>query len=71
MKKLSLFLSVLFSASAIFGAEHIVKSPNGKLEAVVSDANRVLPFGVNADGKTLIPSFKIGMKTSHGEVGKD
>ena len=71
MKKLSLFFSALFSVSAIFGAEHIVKSPNGKLEAVVSDTNGVLTFGVNADGKSLIPSFEIGLKTSHGEVGKD
>ena len=71
MKKLSLFFSALFSVSAIFGAEHIVKSPNGKLEAVVSDTNGVLTFGVNADGKSLIPSFEIGLKTSRGEVGKD
>ena len=45
-----------------------VKSPDGKLEAVVNDSSS-LTLTIKADGKVVFDAFKIGMKTDKGEFG--
>ena len=43
-----------------------VKSPDGKLEAIVNDGS-TLTLEIKADGKTVFDAFKIGMKTDKGD----
>ena len=45
-----------------------VKSPDGKLEAIVNDGSK-LTLTIKADGKTVFDAFKIGMKTDKGDFG--
>ncbi len=47
-----------------------VKSPDGKLEAVVSDGAQ-LTMAIKADGKSVFDAFPIGMSTDKGDFGKN
>ncbi len=68
--KAVLFSAVCFFAEAAALAEtFVVASPNGRLEAAVSDDGGELKFGVVADGKTVVEPFKIGLKTSLCDIG--
>lgn len=59
----------LFCASAI-AETFSVKSPDGKLEAIVNDGSK-LTFTLKADGKTLMNECVIGMDTDKGKIGVD
>ena len=68
MKKLTLLLSVLLSATSLMSAEYEVKSPDGKLSAKVVDGE-ILKFSVSADGKKMLEDCAISMSTDKGELG--
>ncbi len=56
-------------SGTLFSETHSVHSPDGRLEATVSDEGGTLKFGVFADGKEILPPFEIGMDTSLGDIG--
>ena len=58
--------SLLFAQA--FAATFSVKSPDGKLEAIVQDGEK-LTFSLKADGRTVFEPFAIGMKTDRGDFG--
>ncbi|MFA5192950.1 MAG: glycoside hydrolase family 97 catalytic domain-containing protein [Verrucomicrobiia bacterium] len=51
-------------------AEFSVKSPDGKLTAILRDGAQ-MTFSVKADGKLLLDNCKIGINTSQGTLGRD
>lgn len=65
---LAAFAASFFACAACFGADFSVKSPDGKLEAVVSDGHK-LAFSVRADSKTLLDKCEIAMKTQNALLG--
>jgi len=72
MKKIT---AILMGLASLFAAQSwaesfAVKSPNGKLEVVVNDGDK-LTLSVKADGKTIFDAFNIGMKTDKGDLGKN
>ena len=68
MKKILTF-SLILSAFAIVNAgEFSVKSPDGRIEAKITDG-AVLKFSATADGKKLLEDCAISMSTDKGELG--
>ncbi len=56
--------------SQIFADTFSVKSPDGKLEAIVNDGSK-LTLEIKAEGKIVFNAFPIAMKTDQGEFGVD
>ncbi len=68
-------ISLLIACSSLFAPQlfaetFTVKSPDGKLQAVVNDGSQ-LTLSVSADGKTVLAPFAIGMKTDRADFGKN
>ncbi len=72
MKKNIILLFALCAAfvSQVFAESFSVKSPDGKLEAIVNDGSK-LTLEIKADGKTVFNAFPIAMKTDKGDFGID
>ena len=71
MKKkliVSLFALGAAASAQLFAESFAVKSPDGKLEAIVRDGSEHT-LEIKADGKTLFEPFQIGMKTDKGGFG--
>ncbi len=68
-----IILFALFCAifvSQVFAKSFSVKSPDGKLEAIVNDTAK-LTIEIKADGKIVFEAFPIAMKTDKGNFGVD
>lgn len=67
MKKIT---AILMGLASLFAAQSwaesfAVKSPNGKLEAVVNDGDK-LTLSVKADGKTIFDAFQYRHENRQG-----
>ncbi len=71
-KNVFLFCSLIasLSVSQLFAETFSVKSPDGKLEAIVNDGSN-LTIAIKADGKTVLDAIEIGMNTDKGNLGSD
>ena len=58
----------LFLAATSYGKTYTVKSPDGMLEASVSDGQKLL-LSLKADGKAIFEGSQIGMLTDKGNLG--
>ena len=58
-----------FAANGL-GAAYSVDSPDGKIEAIVEDGER-LTFTLKVDGKTMLDKRPIGLKTEKGAFGQN
>ncbi len=68
MRKIYIWTIILLGFSSAFCADYSVQSPDGKLEALVSDGEK-LTFTVKADGKILLDKSQIAMLTDKGDLG--
>ena len=59
-KIMGLLSAAFFSAAAAIGETFSVKSPDGKLEAVLNDGDQIT-FSLMADGKEILKDAPIGM----------
>lgn len=67
-KIMGLLSAAFFSAAAAIGETFSVKSPDGKLEAVLNDGDQIT-FSLMADGKEILKDAPIGMDTDKGKIG--
>lgn len=65
---MGLLSAAFFSAAAAIGETFSVKSPDGKLEAVLNDGDQIT-FSLMADGKEILKDAPIGMDTDKGKIG--
>ena len=65
---MGLLFAAFFAATTAMAENFSVKSPDGKLEAVLTDGEQ-LTFSLIADGKTILKNAPIGMDTDKEKIG--
>ena len=61
-----LLLAVLTTAN-VWAEDVKIASPDGKLQVAVSDHSGVPTYTVTYDGKTMMPTSRLGLKASTGD----